>query len=72
MTSFFCLLGAPEGIRTPDLPVRSRTLYPAELRVQTTSIVLPSLNFVKDFFCAGACAGARQTFKLQMRKGSKF
>ena len=24
--------GAPEGIRTPDLLVRSQTLYPAELR----------------------------------------
>ena len=26
--------GAPEGIRTPDLLVRSQTLYPAELRAQ--------------------------------------
>ena len=25
-------LGAPEGIRTPDLLIRSQTLYPAELR----------------------------------------
>ena len=25
--------GAPGGIRTPDLPVRSRTLYPAKLQV---------------------------------------
>ena len=24
--------GAPEGIRIPDLPLRRRTLYPAELR----------------------------------------
>ena len=24
--------GAPEGIRTPDLLVRSQTLYPAELQ----------------------------------------
>ena len=24
----------PEGIRTPDLLVRSQTLYPAELRTQ--------------------------------------
>ncbi len=29
-TFFFC--GAPEGIRTPDLTVRSRSLYPAELQ----------------------------------------
>ena len=28
------LSGAPEGIRTPDLLVRSQTLYPAELRAQ--------------------------------------
>ena len=26
--------GAPEGIRTPDRSVRSRLLYPAELRVR--------------------------------------
>ena len=26
--------GAPEGIRTPDLLVRSQTLYPTELRAQ--------------------------------------
>ena len=26
--------GAPEGIRTPDLLVRSQTLYPAELRAR--------------------------------------
>ena len=26
--------GTPEGIRTPDLLVRSQTLYPTELRVQ--------------------------------------
>ena len=28
------LFGAPEGIRTPDLLIRSQTLYPAELRAQ--------------------------------------
>lgn len=29
---FVCLFyGVPQGIRTPDLSVRSRTLYPAEL-----------------------------------------
>ena len=26
-------LGTPEGIRTSDLPLRRRSLYPAELRV---------------------------------------
>ena len=32
--SHFPIYGAPEGIRTPDLLVRSQTLYPAELRTQ--------------------------------------
>lgn len=27
-----CIFGAPGGIRTPDLTVRSRSLYPAELQ----------------------------------------
>ena len=31
-TALFC--GAPEVIRTPDLLVRSQTLYPAELRAR--------------------------------------
>ena len=30
--SHFPIYGALEGIRTPDLLVRSQTLYPAELR----------------------------------------
>ena len=29
----FTPFGAPGGIRTPDLPVRSRTLYPTKLLV---------------------------------------
>ena len=32
--SHFPKHGAPEGIRTPDLLVRSQTLYPAELRAR--------------------------------------
>ena len=31
--------GAPEGIRTPDRSVRSRLLYPAELRVRVFEII---------------------------------
>ena len=31
IVSFF---GATGGIRTPDLPVRSRTLYPAKLQLR--------------------------------------
>ena len=33
--SHFSKHGAPEGIRTPDLLVRSQTLYPAELRAHS-------------------------------------
>ena len=41
------VIGATGGIRTPDLPVRSRTLYPAKLLVQITNIII--LNFLKIF-----------------------
>ncbi len=34
--------GAPEGIRTPDLLIRSQTLYPAELRAH--------IDFVNDHY----------------------
>ncbi len=33
-------LGMPGRIRTPDLLIRSQTLYPAELRAQTHSKLL--------------------------------
>jgi hypothetical protein len=31
--------GAPGGARTPDLLIRSQSLYPAELRARTDSII---------------------------------
>ena len=54
--------GTPEGIRTPDLLVRSQTLYPAELLAHksdrlsfpcpvTFAIILPLLENVKCFVC---------------------
>ena len=36
--------GAPEGIRTPDLLVRSQTLYPAELRAHDYEITIIYIN----------------------------
>lgn len=35
------LNGTPRGIRTPDLLVRSQTLYPAELAVRGAKPILP-------------------------------
>ena len=35
---FPIIYGAPEGIRTPDLLVRSQTLYPAELRAHSSAL----------------------------------
>jgi hypothetical protein len=40
--------GAPGGIRTPDLLVRSQTLYPAELRAHC-GIMYYRLNELKNF-----------------------
>ena len=34
------LCGTPEGIRTPDLLVRSQTLYPAELAAHMQSFLI--------------------------------
>ena len=36
----FCLDGAPGEIRTPDLLIRSQSLYPAELRAHTRGFEL--------------------------------
>ena len=36
------LIGTPEGIRTPDLLVRSQTLYPAELLAHSAVFTAPS------------------------------
>ena len=38
------LSGAPVRIRTPDLLIRSQTLYPAELRVQTLKVAFINLS----------------------------
>ncbi len=32
--SYRDIIGAPGGVRTPDLLIRSQTLYPAELRAR--------------------------------------
>ena len=34
------LSGAPEGIRTSDLPLRRRSLYPAELQAQRYRFII--------------------------------
>ena len=45
--SHFPIYGALEGIRTPDLLVRSQTLYPAELQAQTYLLhKLPNYNII--------------------------
>ena len=53
--SHFPINGAPEGIRTPDLLVRSQTLYPAELRAHildlksgfsSKALIILSLKFL--------------------------
>ncbi len=44
--SVLCFCGTPEGIRTPDLLVRSQTLYPAELPAHTDSLP-PEYNNIK-------------------------
>ncbi len=55
--SHFPIYGALEGIRTPDLLVRSQTLYPTELRAQdilfsySTLVVL--ILFIKMVAPAG-------------------
>lgn len=45
------VFGVPEVIRTPDLPLRRRSLYPAELRKHTTIVIISQFcNFVKCLF----------------------
>ena len=41
------IIGAPEGIRTPDLLVRSQTLYPAEL--QARNFYGAFINYIYDY-----------------------
>ena len=53
--SFSKRIGAPEGIRTPDLLIRSQTLYPAELRAHFSSAwlfyhILARLSTVYSIF----------------------
>ena len=41
------VFGVPKGIRTPDLSLRRRTLYPTELLAHNITIVYDGLRFVK-------------------------
>ena len=43
---FSALFGALEGIRIPDLPLRRRTLYPAELLGHIHPVLYPFLGLV--------------------------
>ena len=47
--------GAPEGIRTPDLLVRSQTLYPAELQAQVQNNLITNKIKIKYFFKKTGC-----------------
>ena len=56
--------GAPEGTRTPDLLVRSQTLYPAELLAQR-ALVREHIDYTH---LAGKC----QEKNSQKRRGREF
>src|SRR5258707_15635112 len=43
---FICENGAPGGTRTPDLLVRSQTLYPTELRARGYTVYFQQFNAV--------------------------
>ena len=42
------VFGVPEVIRTPDLPLRRRSLYPAELRKQRPRAALLSTRLLRN------------------------
>lgn len=50
--------GAPGETRTPDLLVRSQTLYPTELRARTFVIIagIPNTNECRSVCAHGAAA----------------
>ena len=51
LQSLGALFGVPKVIRTPDLPLRRRSLYPAELRKHITIVIISQFcNFVKCLF----------------------
>ena len=45
----WCIYGALEGTRTPDLLVRSQTLYPAELPAHMRSLLQPLVYNITFF-----------------------
>ena len=51
--------GAPEGIRTPDLLVRSQTLYPTELRAHNPRTISRKLNTSREYIKNGGSSGNR-------------
>ena len=52
---YWIFIGGPGGIRTPDLLVRSQTLYPAELRshiiaVFNSKAIITKMNGIVNTF----------------------
>ncbi len=46
--AFGCVSSVPEVTRTPDLPLRRRSLYPSELRKRTTPSIIISHRYHSD------------------------
>ena len=46
--AFGCFSSVPEVTRTPDLPLRRRSLYPSELRKRTTPSIIISHRYHSD------------------------
>ena len=70
------VFGVPEVIRTPDLPLRRRSLYPAELRKRTKRIfgfrprkvpriqkLSDEIPFRQSFFASPDLSSFRRDFK---------
>ena len=61
-------LGAPEGTRTPDLLIRSQTLYPAELPAHILLAFSPENVF---YYSAGG-GGKSSGFSKKLKKIRKW
>ena len=63
------LSGAPGEIRTPDLLIRSQSLYPAELRAHTTRLQVEAGEPLSEY--QGQSGGARPERRREARAAAR-
>ena len=68
IVAFGTLFGTPEGIRTPDLSLRRRPLYPAELQAHMMKFGAQSFRLIDGGGWLSTTLGGDRSIQLSYRR----